>query len=406
MSEALTPTHGTSANRARLAWLNPAYLPLIATLLVVIALAAFGGLNFDGYLNAQAIVNLFNNSAYLGIVAVGMTFVILSGGIDLSVGSAIAFSTVLMAVLVHPSVDQQQAFHAAQVLANSPSATVEPLDPATLVAGVGLHPLSAALVTLVVGTLFGLSMGFLIATYELPPFMITLAGMFFARAMAFVVLDVCSPAGSGSASLSVAHPFYESVREHALQVWTQTGRLHPRRNTPLPDLPIRLYLTALLMLASYLVALVVLHFTAFGRSIYAVGGDEHSAKLLGVRVPRVKMSVYAVSGFCAALAGIVASLDSNAGNPADKIGTELDAIAAVVIGGTLLTGGRGFVIGTLLGVLVFALIQGFIPVSKWLDAQTTRIFIGGLMLVFILLQTGFNVLGRWLSAGRSVDASG
>ncbi len=377
-----------AGGKARVSWLNPAYLPLVATFFVVIALATFGGMRYDGYLNPQAVANLFNNNAYLGIVAIGMTFVILSGGIDLSVGSAIAFATVLMAILVHPSIAQQ--------IAKNPS-----LDPATLIHGGGLHPISAAIITLIVGTLFGLAMGFLISTYELPAFMITLAGMFLARAMAFVVLDFCSPASSGSASLPVSHPFYEWVRDHAVQVWTQTGRVNPRSNRALPDLPIRLYLTALLMVTSYGVAVVVLHFTAFGRSIYAVGGDENSAKLLGVRVPRVKIAVYAVSGFMAALAGVVASFDSNAGNPADKVGTELDAIAAVVIGGTLLTGGRGFVIGTLLGVLVLALIQGFIPVEKRLNAETTRIFIGCLMLVFILLQTSFNALGKWLSASRA-----
>jgi simple sugar transport system permease protein len=214
--------------------------------------------------------------------------------------------------------------------------------------------------------------------------------------MAFVVLDFVAPAGSGSASLSITHPwFLEKLPGWAVQVAEMPGKVN-RRGVAGPPIPVRVNITALLMLASYVVALIVLHFTPFGRSVYAVGGDENSSKLLGVRVPRVKASVYAISGFCAALAGVVTSIDSTAGDPASKVGAELDAIAAVVIGGTLLTGGRGFVIGTLLGVLVFGLIQGFIPVSKSLDAQTTRIFIGALMLLFILLQMGFSWFGKWL----------
>lgn len=388
MSRAAAPMLISSAalGKPRMSWLNPAYLPLIATLIVMLAIAIIGATTFPGYLNPKAAVDLLNGNAWLGIAAIGMTFVILSGGIDLSVGSAIAFSTVLMAILVHPSLDQQLAMNAG-------------LNPADVVHGGGLHPVVAAIITLVVGTLFGLAMGFLIAVYDLPPFMVTLAGMFFARAMAFVVLDFSSGASMASASLPVTNAFYEWVRDHAVHVWTWTGRTNLRTGRPMPDLAVRMYLTAVLMLIAFGVAVVVLHMTAFGRNIYAIGGDENSSKLLGVRVPRVKMSVYAISGFCAALAGVVASLDTNAGNPADKVGVELDAIAAVVIGGTLLTGGRGYVIGTLFGVLVFALIQNFVNVSKSLNAQTTRIFIGGLMLVFILLQIGFNAFGRWLATG-------
>lgn len=355
--------------------LNPSYLPLVATLLVIATLLTIGGVQYENFLSPKALIDLVNGNAYLGIAAIGATFVILTGGIDLSLGSVVAFTTILMAVLIHPT--------AAQQLAADPS-----LNASTLIHGAGMHPLTASAIAILLGTIFGLTMGALIAFYELPPFMVTLAGMFFARAMGFMIHE---------ASLGIEHSFIsqtlDSLAWQVTEVPGRRGRM----------IPVELLPTTMVMIVMYLLAIVVLHFTGFGRNVYAIGGDEHSSKLLGVRVNRTKVAVYAISGFCASLAGVIATIESRAGNPANRIGLELDAIAAVVIGGTLLTGGRGLVLGTLLGVIVLALIQAFIPFStwKWLDAQTTPIFVGVLMLVFILLQTGFNAFGKWLSASRS-----
>ena len=357
-------------------WINPSYLPIVATLLVIATLLTIGGAQDDKFVGVKNLVDLLNGSAYLGIAAIGATIVILSGGIDLSIGSVVAFSTILMATLVHPT--------AAQQLAADPS-----LDAASLIHGAGMHPLNAALITLVLGLLFGLLMGTLIAVYELPPFMVTLAGMFLARAAGFIIHE---------ASLGISHPFYsETIANFA---WHVADVTRPHRNPSRPPIVSPVYIQAItfVMGGMYLLAIMLLHFTSFGRNVYAIGGDEHSATLLGVRVKRTKIAIYAISGFCAALAGVVATVESGAGNPADRIGLELDAIAAVVIGGTLLSGGRGFVFGTLLGVFVLGLIQAFITFStwSWLDAQTTRIFVGALMLAFILMQGGFSAFGKWL----------
>lgn len=365
--------------RGLLGWFNPSWLPLIATLLVIASMLAIGGFSYEGFVSSKALADLLNGNAYLGICAIGATVVIVSGGIDLSIGSVIACTTILMATLVHPSVAQQ--------LAIDPS-----LDPATLVHGGGLHPLAAAVISIAVGTLFGLSMGALIALYELPPFMVTLAGMFLARAMGHVILNASMGDKLELGSISIDHPFYaETLSNLRWHVADMPGR----RNRMIP---VFIQPTALLMVGSFIVAMVVLHLTAFGRNIYAIGGDETSAKLMGIRVNRTKMFAYAVSGLCASLAGVVASIDRRAGNPSDFVGVELEAIAAVVIGGTLLTGGRGLVIGTFLGSIVLGLIQAFVPFStwKWLDAQTTPILVGALMLMFILLQGGFNAIGKWL----------
>ena len=135
-----------------------------------------------------------------------------------------------------------------------------------------------------------------------------------------------------------------------------------------------------------LIAFFVLHRTRFGRTVYALGGSESSALLMGLPVARTKVLVYVVSGFCSGLSGLLFSFYTLSGYSLTAIGTELDAIAAVVIGGTLLTGGFGFVSGSVLGVLVLGTIQTIITFEGTLSSWWTKIFIGGLLLVFIILQ--------------------
>jgi len=129
-----------------------------------------------------------------------------------------------------------------------------------------------------------------------------------------------------------------------------------------------------------------LHYTRTGRTVYAIGGGEYSGVLMGLAVSRTKVLVYVISGFCSAVAGILFSLYTLSGYGRTGIGLELDAIAAVVIGGTLLAGGSGFVIGSVLGVLLLGVIQTIISFEGTLSSWWTRIVIGGLLLVFILLQ--------------------
>ncbi|MEZ5304716.1 MAG: galactofuranose ABC transporter, permease protein YjfF [Verrucomicrobiales bacterium] len=304
------------------------HLPTLATAAVLVALFGAFSAAFDNFLSARVIANLFVNNAHVGIIAVGMTFVILSGGIDLSVGSALAFSTTLIAYLIGEA---------------------------------GWHPAAAIPAALACGTAFGAAMGGIIQGFRLPPFLVTLAGMFFLRGMSYVVSDE---------SLGIAHDFYTAVVDFGIPV--ARG--------------VRIKAVALLFVGVVLAGIYLAHFTRFGRNVYAVGGGESSAILMGLPAARTKVLIYALSGFCASLGGVAFTFYTQSGNPLNGMGLELDAIAAVVIGGTLLTGGSGSVAGTLLGVLIYGTILTALDFHGGLDSSWQRISIGILLLLFILLQ--------------------
>ena len=313
------------------------HVPLIATGLVLVVLFATASVLYDGFFSLRVVVNLLSDNAFLGITAVGMTFVILSGGIDLSVGAVVAFTSIFVAALVGSH---------------------------------QVHPVLAILLALCIGPAFGCAMGLVIHFYRLPPFLVTLAGMFLARGMGFVV---------NMESAGIQHPFYDRVLSFGIPV---------ARGVPIPA-------TSLAYLLLFVAALILAHFTRFGRSIYAIGGNETSALLMGLPVGRTKILAYSFNGFCSTLAGVVATFYMGSGNPAMGFGLELDAIASVVIGGTLLTGGSGYVAGTLMGTLIFGTIQAALVFDGRLNSWWLRIAIGALLLAFILLQ-------RFLSS-RSTD---
>lgn len=320
--------------------MNRKLLPLLMTAGVLVALFVAASWMYEGFGSARVVANLFSDNAVLGIIAIGMTFVILSGGIDLSVGSVVACTTVVIA---------------------------------TLVGRHHWHPLPAIGVALVLGTVFGWLQGGLIQRYELPAFLVTLGGMFLARGLAFVV---------NMESVGIRHGFYTAAQEFILPLG-ETAALSS---------------AAMLFLALFILGLFVAHLTVFGRNIYALGGSADSARLMGLPVARTRPAVYAVSGFCSALAGVAATLYTGSGNPAMGLGLELDAIAAVVIGGTLLTGGVGYLAGTLLGVLIFGTIQSALIFDGRLNSWWLRIAIGTLLLAFILLQ---RVLTRSPARGQA-----
>lgn len=306
------------------------YLPLIATTVIFIVAYALCYLQFPNILSTRVIGNLLTDNAFLGIAAIGMTFVILSGGIDLSIGSVIAFTGVFLAV----------------ILKNT-----------------DIHPLLAFALALTITTAFGALMGAIIHYLEMPAFIVTLAGMFLARGMAFVLsID----------SVPIVHPFYKTLK--AVYFKLPGGG--------------RITLIGGLMLVMFIVGIIVAHRTRFGTNIYALGGGTPTARLMGVPVGRTTIAIYATSGFLAGLSGIVFSLYTSAGYSLAAVGVELDAIAAVVIGGTLLTGGAGFVAGTLIGVLIQGLIQTYITFDGTLSSWWTKIVIGLLLFVFILMQKG------------------
>ena len=308
--------------------INPKYIPLAATAIVMIALYTLGCLLYPNFGSLRVAINLFGDNAFLGVAAIGATFVILSGGIDLSVGAVIAFSSILIASLIDA----------------------------------GMAPIAAIGITLIVGTLFGTIQGSLIHHFDLPPFLVTLGGMFFMRGTAFVVREQ---------SLAIKHSFYsDTIRDLAIPL---TGRI---------SIPF----TATCFVIMVLLATLVCVYTKFGRNVYAIGSNETSAGLMGVPVGPTKISIYALAGFFAALGGCVATFYMQSGNPASFVGLELDAIAAVVIGGTLLTGGVGFIPGTLMGVLILGLIQTLIIFQGNLNTWWTKIAVGVLLLLFIVLQ--------------------
>ncbi len=296
-------------------------IPFAATATVALILYLAAGLRFHGFMSGGVFLNFFSDNSFLGIASIGMTFVILSGGIDLSVGAVIGLSSVIIAMML-------ETHH--------------------------MNPAISVITVLAVGAALGTVMGCLIQFFALPSFLVTLAGMFFARGLGLVLQPE-----------SITINRYDAF----LSSWS---------------LPVKV--TAVIYLAMFVVALVIAHFTKFGRNVYAIGGNEQSAMLMGLPVARTKISVYALSGFCSALAGIVYTLYSPSGYARAADGLELDAIAAVVIGGTLLSGGVGFVAGTFLGVLIFGIIQSAIIFEGTLSSWWTRIAVGLLLLVFILLQ--------------------
>ncbi|MFG2011628.1 galactofuranose ABC transporter, permease protein YjfF [Micromonospora sp. NPDC048868] len=303
------------------------HVPVLATLALLLVMYGVGVSQYRAFSNVQVVFNVFIDNGFLLVVAVGMTFVILTGGIDLSVGSVVAMTAMVSASLL------QDGLPAALVL----------------------------VVALLIGPTLGFLMGCAIHFFEIQPFIVTLAGMFFARGMCTFISD---------ASIPITDGFWTAVSQERIG--------DPRGN-----------FVSIIVLIAFVVVLIaayVLAYTRFGRTVYAIGGNPQSALLMGLPVGRTRIAVYTVSGLCSAIGGILLSFYTLSGAPLIAIGMELDVIAAVVIGGTVLTGGSGYVFGTVLGVLVLGVIQTLITFDGSLNSWWTRIVIGGLLFAFILLQ--------------------
>ncbi|CAN5550078.1 ABC transporter permease [soil metagenome] len=308
------------AVRRRTSW-----IPVAAALAILIALLVAGQLYFGNFLTPRVLSSLLLDNAYLLILAVGMTFVILTAGIDLSVGAVLAFTAILGARMLSEG---------------APAVLVIP-------------------VMLLGGAMVGLLIGVLVQFFGVQPFIASLAGMFAARGLAFLV---------SLSSIKIEDPAI---------LWLQTKLFYVEGWFLAP--------TGIIAIAVVIAGALVLQFTRFGRTIYAIGGNEQSARLMGLPVVRTKLLAYVISGTCAGLAGVVFSAYQGAGYPLNGIGTELDTIAAVVIGGTLLTGGSGYVLGAMIGTFVYGTIKSAI---SFLGAEHswTRITIGALLLIFVVVQ--------------------
>ncbi|MGX7708714.1 galactofuranose ABC transporter, permease protein YjfF [Methylobacterium sp. Gmos1] len=312
------------------------YLPVLVTALVFAAGYGLCAAQFPAFLSTRVVGNLLTDSAFLGIVAVGMTIVIVSGGIDLSIGSVIGFTSVFLAIAIERW---------------------------------GLPPLAAFALALVIAAAFGAAMGWIIAALDLPPFIVTLAGMFLARGASFLL---------STESIPITAPLYEAVSEASLRL-PGGGRLT---------------VVAGILLAVFVGGGILLHLTRFGTAAYALGGNRVSARLMGLRVGARTVAIYTLSSALAGLAGIVFSLYTSSGTSLSAVGVELDTIAAVVIGGTLLTGGQGLMVGTFLGVMIQALIGTYITFDGTLSSWWAKIATGALLFVFIALQQGLSVVAR------------
>jgi len=217
------------------------------------------------------------------------------------------------------------------------------------------------LAALACGALLGLIHGYLIVKFDLAPFLVTLSGLFLCRGLALWI---------SKESIQISDPTLSKLASFTLPVGAGAT----------------LTLSSIMLILVMVKAGVIAKQTTFGRSVYAIGGGKNSAVLMGLKVPQTLVAVYVISGLSSAMGGIVFTIYTSSGNAIGGTGMELDAIACVVIGGTLLSGGYGSIFGTFLGVLILAIIQTAITFQGTLSSWWTKIAIGTLLLIFMLMQ--------------------
>ncbi|GAB3818807.1 sugar ABC transporter permease [Tessaracoccus terricola] len=307
-------------------------LPTLAALVIFIAMVVYGEVAYGRIVQMSTISNLLINNSHLIILAVGMTFVIITGGIDLSVGAVIAFTSV-----------------AGVMLTNA-----------------GWNGWVVVLLMVAMGGVFGVVSGVLVQYFNVQPFIATLAMMFLARGLASMLSTVPERLAEDASILVLATQFkiIDGPKVNDLVIT--------------PGVIIALVVVA--------VAMFLLHRTRMGRTVYAIGGSEQSAQLMGLPVHATKMWVYVISGLLSGVAAVVYTSRLGIAQNITGIGWELDAIAATVIGGTLLTGGVGFVLGSVVGSLVLGLMIVLITRDGGIPPEATTIITGGILLVFVLLQ--------------------
>ncbi|SFS51461.1 simple sugar transport system permease protein [Succinivibrio dextrinosolvens] len=307
--------------------------PFYVTGALFVVLFGFGSVLFDGFFSLQVFLNLFIDNAPLIIVTVGITFTILSGfgGIDLSVGAVVSLSCMTLAVLMRDTT---------------------------------ISPYVCMAIVLAIGFTVGLINGLLITYFRLQPFIVTLGTMFLCRGLTAIL---------SRDSVPIDNPQYSDLAFFSFEFGDYF-----------------LSLGAVIALFMVVLATIILRYTSFGRGVYAIGGNEQSAKLMGLKTDFIRVRVYIISGFCAALGGICYSWIMLSGYTLHGLGMEMDAIASSVIGGTQLMGGVGFMPGTLLGVMIQGSILTIISFQGTLSAWWTKIVVGLLLCLFIVMQALVN----------------
>lgn len=318
---------------------------LIITIVLFVAMYLAGIIIFNskGFAKPQVFLNLFISNAGLIVIAAGMTMVMITGGIDISVGSVVALACMMLAWMME-------------------------------IKGMGAVP--ALIIVLIMGLVFGLVQGYLIAYLKLQPFIVTLAGMFFARGMTAII---------SQDMISIKNELFLQWAKSKINLTFLGGAVNKKGVVNYPFI----YPSVIIALVILVFVFVVLKYTKFGRTIYAIGGSEQSALMMGINVRRTKLYVYIINGFLCALGGFLFCLNTCAGFVEQAKGFEMEAIASAVIGGTLLTGGVGNVFGSLFGVLIKGTIETFITFQGTLSSWWTKITIAALLAFFIILQSLF-----------------
>ncbi|MEX6179229.1 ABC transporter permease [Providencia hangzhouensis] len=296
----------------------PAFLTFVGLILLFVCMSIFN----EHFLTVNNLSTIARQVSINAIIAIGMTFAILTGGIDLSVGAVMALSGTLMAGLMKYY---------------------------------GMDPYAAIAFGLLSGVAFGFINGILAAYGKMPPIIVTLGAMIIAKGLALIYTG-----GYPVSGLPQEFAFWGREELMGIQV------------------PI------LLMLGLYLIFYVVLNHVSFGRYIYAIGGNEEAARLSGIRVERYKMLVYVISGFTAAFAGLIFTSRVMSGQPNAGVGFELDAIAAVVLGGASIAGGRGMIIGTLIGAMILGVLNNglnLLGISPYVQYIVKGLIIWGATLI-------------------------
>ena len=327
---------------------NRTKLPISNTrLLLTITICTFFGMYLlamliwgGGFLNPQQFLDIFNNNAYLIVVSCGLTIVMITGGIDISVGGTVALITMSAVVFMEDK---------------------------------GGNVFGTLLIALGIGLLIGLIQGFLVSYLNIQPFIVSLAGLFFTRGMTTIVSAV--PRTAKNEAFVKLEEFRLAIP--GLGTYARNGNY----------IPARIELGVIIALLIVLVLWAMLKYTRFGRNLYAIGGNSESALMLGINVKLTKFFAYVLCGLLAGIAGFIYLLHTGAGNASNATQAEMQAIASSIIGGTLLSGGVGSVVGTLFGVMTLKTINNVVVASGLREPYWQSITTGLMLCFFILLQS-------------------
>ncbi len=324
--------------------LNSNSLLLLITIILFVVMYIAGCIVYadKGFTHLQTFLNILINNAGLICITAGMTCVMLTGGIDISVGSVVAMDCMFMAVGIERW---------------------------------GMKSPVLMILVLLIGIVFGVVQGFCIAYLDIQPFIVTMAGMFFARGMTAVI---CTDQVS-----IVSDELFVKLSNMKLNIPFGIGAYENKKGIlQIPYVRVTVIVALIVVILVYL----MLKYTKFGRSIYAVGGNSQSATLMGLDVRKTKFKTYILASFLASIGGICSCLNTMCGTTTQAAGLEMDAISSAVIGGTLLTGGVGNVVGSLFGVLINGTISTLVKSHGKLVSSWANIVTAILLCFFIVLQ--------------------